>query len=1053
MKNRAARNAKAKIMANKISAIKNLLNLKQFKYTSRQMLSAVFIYALVFVPLLTMDGAIQKAQAQITFCEGAENILQGCPLGNNGTESALTNRAIDDVIALFELPQSERDNVKKHARNEIRAMIYVRLLELINKPNPTQTEQDSIAVFTQKIKDKRIEAAQKAKAEYDRFQMTSCRIYHPPSPYTYNPGYACYSNYAGSFSGPKVPSFEEFQNFGAVLAYGDLTTAEAQTVSTQTTVGIAAGAGIAAAGIGAAAAAAIGSTITFGTLAAIIPTAGITFTSIGAATASGTLSVAVLPAAGAASGAVGASAAAGPAAIFILALTAAVMQGITVANISQLPGKLDQAIIDKQNETIDVRSLVNGDDAQKQEVYGAFLRLTLPDYPDEETITPDANDPIFTYTTPTVSTTDSNSLRYTPWNSASTTENEARLSGRSWFLVRNGNTPSPYRMRLSINYQGENGELLTARRRGREFIVTQPNNPSATVITDTLKAKFSNTVYSYKVKPSNPLAVAGQSKASFGCFTTEVDGSNIVTLGRILDTGGTPVNSLILTVNGGASATVGNLTLSNLSVYQDNGTNYISGKAVPNSNALPIGGDFTIKVENNQSDTQTFVTTVKKTAVIDNLPKTLPLALTVGTNYSFELNTTPGNTNYLGQCSGYSYSISGELPAGLAFVNNHQAGANEPGGSDVRLVGVAASDGDYQFTVNKNYTNGEVVSRTYRIVERGILAEIPGGVKSWWRAENNAEDFTNRANGTMFGSATFINGKVSRGFYFRGTNGYVSLPDNAFSIASSTQTFETWFKTRANGVILGRQDSNITPYGNAQNLSRPLLYVDRSGKLRSTFGSTEVISPNAVNNNAYHHVAVTFSESSGGAVYLDGVSIGANNGRALTGSFQKFQFGTGFVNPGVSGELSGWANFTGTIDEPAVYDQILSVAQIRAIYAAGAGGKITVTAIPTPPTQRDGSNGTITLDAQGGVRQLSYSVNNGTTFQTTNFFPDLTPGTYQTVVRDGGGRDVRRTVTITNPAPNLSFTTRDHAAAMLRRQRPSRDFPVRRQRQLRIFSA
>ena len=97
--------------------------------------------------------------------------------------------------------------------------------------------------------------------------------------------------------------------------------------------------------------------------------------------------------------------------------------------------------------------------------------------------------------------------------------------------------------------------------------------------------------------------------------------------------------------------------------------------------------------------------------------------------------------------------------------------------------------------------------------------------------------------------------------------------------------------------------------------------------------------------------------------------------------------------------------------------------KIRAIYAAGAGGKITVTATATPPTQRDGNNGTITLDAQGGVRQLSYSVNNGATFQTTNFFADLTPGTYQTVVRDGGGRDVRRTVTITNPAPNLSFTT------------------------------
>ncbi len=94
--------------AKEFSGMTNLFNFQQLKHTSRQFLSSFFIFALVFVPLLTMDGAIRKAQAQITFCEGAENILQGCPLGNNGTETALTNQAIDDVIALYELPQSER---------------------------------------------------------------------------------------------------------------------------------------------------------------------------------------------------------------------------------------------------------------------------------------------------------------------------------------------------------------------------------------------------------------------------------------------------------------------------------------------------------------------------------------------------------------------------------------------------------------------------------------------------------------------------------------------------------------------------------------------------------------------------------------------------------------------------------------------------------------------------------------------------------------------------------------------------------------------------------
>ena len=1002
----------------------------RLKQRVRQALSLVFIYALVFTPLLSIDGVIQEARAQIIieFCNQtyASRIFQFCPL-DSPVETTLTEQAITDVLALYELPASDRPLLLKHARNEVRAQLYVRFLEMINKQNPTPDEQRAIAAFAQRIKEKRIESAQKAKAEYDRFQSTSCRTYRPPSPYTYNAGYGCYSPLAGVFS-RSSPSFEEFQNFGAALAYEDFATPEAQSVTTQTTQGIVAGTGIAAAGIGAAAAAAIGSTVTFGTLSAIVPFAGLSFATVSAATASGTAVVATLPAAGAASGAVGASAAAGPAAIILLAVVAAVMEGINVANQVELPGKLDQAIADKQNETIDLRALAGGDDAQKQEVYGAFIRITLPEFPDNEAITPNQSDPIFTVSTANAAATDSNSMAFLPWDGNALNLTEARLSGRSWFLVRSNNNPNAgYRLRLAINYQGENGELLTARRRGREFVVTSPGNPNATVVTDTLKTRFADTVYSYKVKPNAALlAVAGASKADVGCGFRNFDGNEsffTVILGRILDTGATAPNQLALSVNGGTQATVGNITLKNLSVQTFDGVNYIAARASTDTAAFGESSNFTIKVANNSEDTQ-FTTTIKKTAILDTLPNKLPANLTVGTNYSFSLNTA-GNIITFGQCPGFSYSVTGELPAGLTFVNNHPDGGNESANNDVKLVGTAASDGDYKFTINKNYTNGEVLSRSYRMTVRGNLAEIPAGVKSWWRAENNAEDFTNRANGTMNGAATFINGKVSRGFYFRGTNGFVALPDNAFQIASSSQTFETWFKTGANGVILGRQNANITPYGSAQNLSRPLLYVDRSGKLRVGFGNGEsiVVSPNAVNNNAYHHVAVTFSESGGGAVYLDGVSIGANNGRAFTGTNQKFQFGTGFINPGVTGELSGWSNFTGTIDEPAIYDQILSAAQIRAIYAAGAGGKISVSAQSTPPTQRDGSNGTITINAQGGVRQLSYSINNGATFQTTNFFQNLTPGTYQIVVRDGGDRDVRRTVTITNPAPNLSFTT------------------------------
>jgi len=62
-----------------------------------------------------------------------------------------------------------------------------------------------------------------------------------------------------------------------------------------------------------------------------------------------------------------------------------------------------------------------------------------------------------------------------------------------------------------------------------------------------------------------------------------------------------------------------------------------------------------------------------------------------------------------------------------------------------------------------------------------------------------------------------------------------------------------------------------------------------------------------------------------------------------------------------------------------------------------------------------GSNGSITINANGGTGALQYSINNGGTFQAGNAFNNLTAGNYDIIVTDASGCQVTANVSITEP--------------------------------------
>src|SRR5215467_4882657 len=109
----------------------------------------------------------------------------------------------------------------------------------------------------------------------------------------------------------------------------------------------------------------------------------------------------------------------------------------------------------------------------------------------------------------------------------------------------------------------------------------------------------------------------------------------------------------------------------------------------------------------------------------------------------------------------------------------------------------------------------------------------PPGLISWWRGEGTGLDSWGNNHGTVMGGGIFTVAKVGRGFYFSGSgDDWVALPPDMFPMptsgtANTPFSFEVWFSTTADGVILGQQDQE--PFNTALGGNVAALYVGTNG--------------------------------------------------------------------------------------------------------------------------------------------------------------------------------------------------------------------------------
>ncbi len=180
-------------------------------------------------------------------------------------------------------------------------------------------------------------------------------------------------------------------------------------------------------------------------------------------------------------------------------------------------------------------------------------------------------------------------------------------------------------------------------------------------------------------------------------------------------------------------------------------------------------------------------------------------------------------------------------------------------------------------------------------------------------------------------SAYGVTGKLIRAARFNGTSSYVNVPTTVAS-TSKNYTFSTWLKTSttAQGYSFDAQDGSnriiIAPYCGAS--------CSTTGKIGVGFGATVGTIPsstvNSPNDGAWHHLVVTLDATSGNAIiYLDGSNV-----------YTYTTYGTGYnigsaIKIGARYDGSNWY-FNGDLDEYAIWNRVLSAAEVLNLYRRGA---------------------------------------------------------------------------------------------------------------------
>ncbi len=270
--------------------------------------------------------------------------------------------------------------------------------------------------------------------------------------------------------------------------------------------------------------------------------------------------------------------------------------------------------------------------------------------------------------------------------------------------------------------------------------------------------------------------------------------------------------------------------------------------------------------------------------------------------------------------------------------------------TNVNLTAYATtSDADPDDTVKVIYNwlrNGSSFTVLNMPFEGGSLNGNSSGTT------NGAKDYTPYSNNGSVHRASWnsTGGYDNNGAYKfvnnpTGTRQFINITDDdTLDIGTNDFTVTAWIKYNESGDstgsgyrILSKRNSSNTGYelfieaATSAGLQR--LAFSLNDGTGTVFGGAA--SATDLDDDKWHHVAVTFDRDASATYYVDGVPDGSPPNRAISarqGSLANTAHLTiGMINPEV-GAAAGANDFNGTIDELMIFNRSLSAGQIYAIW-------------------------------------------------------------------------------------------------------------------------
>ncbi|MEQ1920898.1 MAG: LamG-like jellyroll fold domain-containing protein [Pyrinomonadaceae bacterium] len=307
---------------------------------------------------------------------------------------------------------------------------------------------------------------------------------------------------------------------------------------------------------------------------------------------------------------------------------------------------------------------------------------------------------------------------------------------------------------------------------------------------------------------------------------------------------------------------------------------------------------------------------------------------------------------------------------------------------------------------------------TPAVYEWDVVAPVcypaPSGMISWFKGENNGNDYLGNNNALPIGGPTFGAGKVGQAFDFTAGGQTFEAPDSASLDLTNRFTFDAWINPSANhgpglagGSVIakigGIGGNNGYQFGITNNNSDVFCQFNATGEPWPTNVLTATV-PGGIPLNSWTHIACTY-DNADLKVYANGALIGTQTigPKTVANSTSPLR---------ISGDSNANVYFSGKIDEVEIFNRALLDTEIQGIYDAGSLGKCDFTCTQAPGGMVGwykgqgnaddvfGNNGTLdanaTATAAGRVGTAfgldgngdRVIVGNPTTFHTQNFTID-----------------------------------------------------------------